>query len=120
MPNKPRVKNRWQLEAEREAKAGRARAARLGLCRRCSAVILRGLDSNRCALVAQADVEPVTVAGECAALLAGLSTYDRADEGDGRPVLWHRNQFSISDTRRWPVLVEHRCSQSVTTARKIP
>ena len=99
---------RSQQIARRRFRSGQARRAAV-VTHACGRVVLTGLDADDVAMTAVVDPEPLDVLGECVALLTGRMTYDRADEGDGRPILWMRYPHHISEPRRWPVLAEHRC-----------
>lgn len=94
-----------------EARAG-SRAAHWTRCRRCAAVVLRGLDADRCALTAHTDPEPIDEIGELAAILTGRATYDRWQTND-RIELNRRNQSNIAGERRVDVVVEHVCGQRI-------
>lgn len=94
---------------------GVARAARIGACRDCGAVIVRGLDSDVAALDVAVDLASVDELGELLALTAGRVTYD-AVTGTGRIELNPRDQPAhLTRPRRHPVLVEHRCGQPLPT-----
>lgn len=88
------------------------RAAGLKTCPRCGAPILVGLDADRAALTAHADITTVNAVGEALALLSGRPTYDLVNTG-GRKELSYRDEWNISGPRKWPVLPEHRCGASL-------
>jgi hypothetical protein len=75
----------------------------------CGAAILVGLDADRCAGEAHADVTPLTALGEALALIAGRATYLR--RGVFRVELDHRSSWHIAGASadQVDVLAEHRC-----------
>lgn len=89
------------------------RAATIRQCPKCKAPILTGLDADKCALTARADPTPITPLGETIALLQTRSTYNLTTM-HSRKYLDHRDQWTITMPRRWPVLPEHRCHQPLT------
>jgi len=90
---------------------GVSRRARTTFCDGCGAVVVRGLDDARCALVATVDPTPIGAVGEVLARLAGRETYELRWVSS-RYELDHRDQFQIAG--RPPVGVhacaEHRCA----------
>lgn len=83
------------------------RTARLTRCR-CGEHILVGLDGDRCALTARADVYPLSNLGEVEALRSGRWTYRLWSK-----TLNHRDQWDIRGTAAndTTVLAEHRCGE---------
>lgn len=90
---------------------GISRTVRAGVCRRCHAPILTGLDSDVAALPARVDPEPVDQAGELLAVLAGRATYALRRAGL-RLELDARSSFHMKTppgNGRFDVLAEHAC-----------
>lgn len=90
------------------------RAAGAGVCRRCRGFLILGLDSDRCALDAKADAEPVSALGEAQALVLGLRTYDLGRTKGA----WHLEWRDAGAIRTRPpgqvdVLAEHRCGSNL-------
>lgn len=77
----------------------------------CGALILTGLDDDRCAGEATTDPLPLTPLGEALAHLEGRTTYQLTRRG--RLELDQRNQWAITahpaGTGPFDVLREHRC-----------
>lgn len=89
--------------------AAAQRRAKLTACKRCGAKVLRGLDDDVAALDTTVDAEPVSAAGELAAIADGLRTYELyGDDLSYRTLYWHVRY--ASETTR-PVHVEHRCPE---------
>lgn len=87
------------------------RRAKPSRCVKCGAVILVGLDADRCAWVAKVDPLPLAPIGEVVAILAGRSTY-ALHVGVGVCELQHRDRWQISGSpagTRLDVLAAHRC-----------
>lgn len=93
---------------------GLGRKAQLRTCSTCRALVIVGLDTNRCAIRAVADPTALDQVGELLALLAGRHTYELW----GRE-LEHRNQFTIRAGIRKPVISEHQCGNSQTPSPQI-
>lgn len=85
------------------------RTARLDICR-CGEHTMVGLDDDRCAFSARADIYPLSNAGEVAALRQGRHTYMLR-----RRALDRRDQWLIAGTPAdsATVVAEHRCDQPV-------
>lgn len=88
------------------------RVARIRLCPRCHAPIIVGLDADMCALTAHADPTPINETGEALAQLTERRTYDYT-KTLGAPRLEYRAEWNITAPRRYPVLAEHRCGQTL-------
>lgn len=94
---------------------GTTRVARARRCRTCREYTLVGLDSDHCALPVAVDADPLSPAGEVAALLAGQTTYSLRDLA-GRLELDRRTHFEIRgdaarESVRHDVLARHVCGQ---------
>lgn len=92
---------------------GTNRVARARRCRTCREYVLVGLDSDHCALPVAVDPDPLSPAGEVAALIAGRATYSLRYLAD-RLELDRRTQFEIRgdasrDSVRHDVLARHQC-----------
>lgn len=101
---------------------GVSRRARLHPCRTCGRPIVSGLDANVCALTGHADPEPLTAAGEVAALLDGRATYELTDRVD-RSELDARSAWDIRARPAGhspPVLAGHRCGAPVPPDWRAP
>jgi hypothetical protein len=85
------------------------RRAKHRLCGQCQAVVLVGLDADRCAGEAHTDPDPITGIGEVLALLAGRATYRLRRAG--RLQLDHRTRWHIAGepADHVDVVAEHRC-----------
>lgn len=95
-------------------RAGEAfRAVALRTCHRCRSPILVGLDADMCAITVRADPTPLTQLGEAIAVLQGRTTYDLVSY-DGRKELNPRNAHHIKSERRYTILADHHCGQSLT------
>lgn len=94
------------------------RHARAGVCGRCGAPVLRGLDADRCAGQAVADPWPLTPAGEAVALLSDRLTY----EASGRPLdLWLRDRWQIAShpaDSGLLVVAQHVCGAGLEPYRR--
>lgn len=96
------------------------RTATLRTCPRCGAPILTGLDAPRAGYPVKTDPTPLTVLGETVALLSRRATFDLVTIGGRKELNW-RDQIMIAGPRRYPVLAEHACGQSLTQfAEQIP
>lgn len=102
---------------------GLTRRARLRPCpghiktpvdrRRCPALVLAGLDDDKCALEARADPTPLSPLGEALAVVEGRITYTLRREGPGW-VLDSRDHHAIDHAPagsrpRHDVVRQHRC-----------
>ena len=84
----------------------------------CGAVVIEGLDGKACAFIVAVDPQPVTAAGEVAAIRDGRGTWR----------IWHgqldpRDQWNIPGHPPgdpWPVHAEHRCHQPLPAAWLAP
>lgn len=87
---------------------GIGRRARHRVCG-CGAIVLVGLDADRCAGEARVDTAPVTAVGEVVALLTGRATYLLRTAG--RTEIDHRSRWHIrgANADQATVLAEHRC-----------
>jgi hypothetical protein len=99
---------------------GIARGARMSTCPSCGRRVLRGLDDDRCAMVATADPHEIDEVGEYLALRIGLLTYSlrRATNSSGKAT-WNldpRTQWAIAGGRNAAVVAEHRCGMSIPPA----
>lgn len=93
---------------------GTSRKARLGVCRKCSALLIVGLDDHVAALTARADHVRVSTLGEVLALAQGRETYD---------LVWRGTRFELDRRDRWriggrpadshPVVASHRCGDDL-------
>lgn len=89
------------------------RTARLRTCPRCHAPVLAGLDADICAFSVRADLTPIDETGEALALLTRRRTFDLVSDRHAKK-LYAREEHNIRMSRRYPVLPEHRCGQSLT------
>jgi hypothetical protein len=101
---------------ETTGKLGRdmiGRAAKVSRCDQCGALILTGLDADRCAGVARVDTTALAPIGEAVALIAGRATY-ALYRVTGRVELTRRDRWSIAGspagTRPYDVVAEHTCA----------
>ena len=77
----------------------------------CGAVVLEGLDRNRCAFLVAVDPQPITAAGEVAAIRDGRGTW-RIFAGTLDP----RDRWNIPGHPPgdpWPVHAGHRCRDPI-------
>lgn len=102
------------------------RQARTSRCVKCRAVILVGLDGDRCGWVARVDPLPLAPIGEAVALLAGRSSY-ALRIGVGVCELQYRDRWQILGSpagTRFDVLAEHACGAgslpSAPTVNQMP
>lgn len=84
-----------------------------GRCARCHAVLLVGLDSDLCGLIARVDPWPVDRLSEFIAIVTGRWTYNlvRSATSSGKRC-WNidrRADYHISAAQKWIVVAEHRC-----------
>ena len=79
----------------RRGRDGIGRAARVTRCTDCGALILTGLDNDRCAGVARADVTALAPLGEALALITGRATYALVRTA-GRVELTLRDRWQIA------------------------
>lgn len=89
---------------------GVSRTARPTSCRKCGAIVMRGLDDRVAGLVATADPTPITPLGEALAQLDGRWTYRLS---------WRAGHYELDDRDEWAiqarpagtveVLAQHRC-----------
>lgn len=96
---------------------GVTRAARTTHCRRCGAVVMRGLDGDKAAFPATVDPEPLTALGEVLALLAGRGTYE---------LRWVGHRYELDARDQWQIqgrppaeihaVAEHACGSGLTAA----
>lgn len=74
-------------------------------CRRCGAAVIAAIDDD--GLTTAVDPHPTTVAGELAALLAGIRTYTHIP---GYRLLHRRaGRIRMNDPDEYDVLIGHRC-----------
>lgn len=88
------------------------RAAQFRVCSQCQAPIITGLDADVAALAVRVDPTPLDEVGEAKALLSHRSTYDLVG-GNRRKELHPRNQDHVAKPRKYPVLPQHRCGESL-------
>lgn len=85
-----------------------ARKAKLTICP-CGSPVLAGLDDDRCAFTANADIRQLTPAGETATtVLLQRATFELAVHE-----LWRRRDSEHGKPSRFPILPEHRCNDPV-------
>jgi hypothetical protein len=105
-----------------DAAAGASRKARTFRCRECKRAVLRGLDSDQCAVTVEADPTPLTDEGEAIARLLGARTYELRWLG-AHYELDFRDQWRIKSRPAGKpgieILVEHR-HPVLTLPRKPP
>lgn len=89
------------------------RAAQLRICPRCHMAIITGLDADVAALLVRVDPTPVDEIGEAKALLSGRTTYDLVG-GNKRKEIYPRERDHIAKSRKYPVLPQHRCGESLS------
>jgi hypothetical protein len=101
---------------ETTGKLGRdmiGRAAKVSRCDQCGALILTGLDGDRCAGVARVDTTALAPIGEAVAIIAGRATY-ALYRITGRVELTRRDRWSIAGapagTRPYDVVAAHTCA----------
>jgi hypothetical protein len=107
---------RW-LQGLLEAKGawnsdGVSRRARATFCRKCGAVVLRGLDFEPAGAAVSVDPTPLDAFGEAMALLHDRRTYWLAWRGDRYEInpRWPEHiRGEPAGTGRHDVLAEHRC-----------
>jgi len=85
-----------------------ARKAKAAACKGCGATIVTGLDGDRCAFTATADLAPLTWAGEIAAWLDGRATFELAARE-----LWWRTELQRQRPAEFAALPEHRCRDPI-------
>lgn len=98
---------------------GVSRRAKLRTCPSCGALIIVGLDADRCAGEARCDLRILTPAGEATALLTGRSTYRLRSIGRlelDRRSRWHIAGESASDV---DVVADHVCGAAPLPAKPI-
>lgn len=83
----------------KQAPDGVRRAARAAACRRCGVSVMRGLDADLAAAAVAVDVQPLSPAGELAALLAGRRTY---------ALTWVAGRARYEIDVRFPDMIEFR------------
>lgn len=88
----------------KQAPDGVRRAARAAACRRCGVSVMRGLDADMAAAAVAVDVQPLSPAGELAALLAGRRTY---------ALTWVAGRARYEIDVRFPDMIEFRPPGSV-------
>ena len=97
-----------------------AGVARVGHCRRCSMVVLAGLDGPRCAGFVAVDMATLTADGELACLLAGRPTFRLWRAVGNRFELQRRDQWNVrtrADVAAGVLVVpEHRCGAPLGSA----
>ena len=77
-----------------------------GRCGRCRAIIHSGLDGAVAGIMVTIEHYPVGVEGEALAVVDGLASY--LLDPDGR--IYARTRWDYGQANRWPIHVEHRCS----------
>lgn len=92
---------------------GVGRRLRVGVCRRCKARVLRGLDADRLGIARQVDPDNLDTLGEAAAILTGRHTYSVWKVGAGGYELHYRAPAHIratpADHSVKPILGDHQC-----------
>jgi len=96
-----------QLHANRKS-ARWKRTAEFHRCRKCDAIVISGLDDERCAFKATVDPTPLDPRQETATLIAGRKTYDARIAGT-TITLDRRDQDHMSRTGRDTVVPAHQC-----------
>jgi hypothetical protein len=94
--------------------------AQLKPCKQCRITVWQGFDGEVCALLAYADVMPLSAIGEVLALLDGRRTYRLMRRGE-RSALQVRDRWDIrthpagqSSARcTYDVLAQHRCGAAI-------
>lgn len=96
------------------------RAAKPFECPRCGAACLRGEDDDKICTTATVNPEPVGLAGEMFAKLAGLGTYDLVDmRFAGVAHLYRRNPWQIyAADVTYPIVADHYCTEPRKGARR--
>lgn len=98
---------------------GVSRRVSSGRCPQCRAVVLRGLDSDRCAVPVTVDVAEIDAIGELLATMQGRRTFDllqyRAKQSYSY-CLEPRRAVHIAKPRRYSVYAEHRCGAPLPAA----
>lgn len=107
------------LVADATTHNGIGRRAQARVCG-CGAIILVGLDADRCAGEARVDPTPLTAVGEALAIMTGRSTYLLRTVG--RPELDHRSRWHIGGASAddVAVLAEHACGTPPLPTRTMP
>lgn len=98
---------------------GVSRRAKLRTCQACGALILVGLDANRCAGEARCDLPILTAAGEATALLTGRSTYRL--RSIGRLELDYRSRWHIAgaSAEQVDVVASHVCNAAPLPSKPV-
>lgn len=96
------------------------RAATPTPCPDCGRTVLRGLDGDRAALVAECDPEEIDTIGELVALALGLRTYTLTRSPITAAVSgWvvdPRYPAAIASGQRKPIVAQHRCGIAIPPA----
>ena len=96
-----------QLHADHGPSAA-GRAAKFHYCRRCSAIVLSGLDDDWMASMATADPTPIDRTAETGCIIIGRKTYAAWRTATGYD-LTHRDPHYLDTPRTAHLLPAHRC-----------
>lgn len=117
----PQLKQ-WLIDSGRWNNDGISRRATAGYCRRCDALVLRGLDSDVGGIPTTCDPAALSRPGEVAALLLGRHTFELRWAGsrgyaiDGPRYAARITARPAATTPGVDVLAEHACGSTLPTA----
>jgi hypothetical protein len=104
---------RHLIEIGRIDADGISRRAHATRCRKCTAVVLVGLDDDKCAAPVQVDPPPLTRIGEVTVLLAGGHTFDLTYTSRGYRIdprrSWDIKAHPAGSVEGSDVVAGHRC-----------